>query len=266
MPHRHEDWLAQARRDLKVARDSLADRNYEWCSFQCQQSAEKALKALLRFHKNEMRGHDLPKLIKAVMAVVEMPEMVVAAGKDLNAQYFSPRYPDSVTEGHQRNSTMKKLQKNASGTPRRSLHSSKRTYREYPDWGLVNQFVSRVRRRQPLLVLLFGSVARGDFWPDSDADVLLVFEKPVDRKAVYADVEGAVEPLVKTVEEMERFIREGEPFYIEMIEDGILLYDANGEYKKLSRLVEDAKVAWGLKRTPDGWQWTNDQPVWPTAG
>jgi HEPN domain-containing protein len=46
MPHRHEDWLAQARRDLKVARDNLADQNYEWCSFQCHQSAEKALKAL----------------------------------------------------------------------------------------------------------------------------------------------------------------------------------------------------------------------------
>ena len=100
MPHRHEDWLAQARRDLKVARDSLADRNYEWCSFQCQQSAEKALKALLRFHKKEMRGHDLPKLIKAVMVVVETPETVVTTSKDLNAQYFRPRYPDSVTEGH----------------------------------------------------------------------------------------------------------------------------------------------------------------------
>ncbi len=100
MLHRHEDWLAQARRDLKVARDSLADRNFEWCSFQCQQSAEKALKALLRFHKKETRGHDLPKLIKAVMVFVEMPESVIAAGKDLNAQYFRPRYPDSITEGY----------------------------------------------------------------------------------------------------------------------------------------------------------------------
>ena len=83
---------------------------------------------------------------------------------------------------------------------------------------------------------------------------------------MFADVEGAVEPVVKTVEQVEQFIREGEPFYIEMIEDGIPLYDANGEYKKLSRLVRDAKIAWGLKRTRDGWQWTNDQPVWRSAG
>ena len=147
--------------------------------------------------------------------------------------------------------------------PTRSSYLSKRTYRDYPWFGKVEKFVSQVRRRQPLLVLLFGSVARGEFRSDSDADVLVIFDHPVDVKEVYADRKGAVHPVVKTFDTMEQFIREGEPFYIEMIEDGIPLYDANGEYKKLSRLVRDAKKAWGLKRTLDGWQWTNDQPVWP---
>ncbi len=123
-----------------------------------------------------------------------------------------------------------------------------------------------MRHRRPLLVVLFGSVARGDFGPDSDADVLVVLDKPENLDAVYDDCEGVVHPVVKTFDAMEHFIREGEPFYIEMIEDGIPLYDANGEYKKLSRLARDAKIAWGLKRTRDGWQWKNDQPIWPAAG
>lgn len=40
-------WLKQAEADLKAAKDSLEDRNYEWSCFQSQQSGEKALKACL---------------------------------------------------------------------------------------------------------------------------------------------------------------------------------------------------------------------------
>jgi HEPN domain-containing protein len=38
-----ERWLAQARWDLKAARDSAAAGNFEWACFQAQQAAEKAL-------------------------------------------------------------------------------------------------------------------------------------------------------------------------------------------------------------------------------
>jgi len=99
MPHRHEDWLAQARRDLKAARDNLAAQDYDWCSYQCQQSAEKAIKAFLRFHGNEKRGHDLLGLFKEVKEKMELAEKVVDAGRRLNQQYFRSRYPDSIAEG-----------------------------------------------------------------------------------------------------------------------------------------------------------------------
>jgi len=112
---------------------------------------------------------------------------------------------------------------------------------------------------------LFGSVARGDFRLDSDADVLVVFSKPVELAQVYQDSDGTVQPVVKTLDQMDKFIREGEPFYIEMIEDGIPLYDSDGQYKKLSRLAREAKAAWGLKRTKGGWRWTNVQPIWKAA-
>ncbi len=157
---------------------------------------------------------------------------------------------------------MKKLRKNVSKTLRRSSHSSKQTFRKYPHYQDVLAFVERVRRRNPVLVVLFGSVARGDFGRDSDADVLVVFDSPDRLESVYEDCDGGVHPVTKTLDQMDKFIREGEPFYIEMIEDGIPLYDSNGKYEKLSRLARDAKIAWGLKRIPNGWKWTNHEPQW----
>ena len=147
-------------------------------------------------------------------------------------------------------------------TPRRSSRLLKPTYLDYPRFHKIEMFVQRVRQRHPLLVVLYGSVARGDFRADSDADVLVIFAQSVELKKVYADRVGAVHPIVKTLAQMEQFIREGEPFYIEMIEDGIPLYDADGMFKKLARLARDAKRAWGLKRTRTGWEWTRAEPVW----
>jgi HEPN domain-containing protein len=66
MSRRHTDWLVQAQRDLKAARDSLDAGNYEWTAFQAQQGAEKALKAFLRYHNFEARGHTLVHLLSNV--------------------------------------------------------------------------------------------------------------------------------------------------------------------------------------------------------
>jgi HEPN domain-containing protein len=99
MPHRHEDWLAQARRDLQAARHSLTTQDYDWCAYQSQQSAEKAIKALLRLHSNEKRGHDLLKLLKELKPILQVPGTVIDASRRLDKQHFMSRYPDSITEG-----------------------------------------------------------------------------------------------------------------------------------------------------------------------
>ena len=41
------DWLRQAGRDLQVAESSAAAGYHEWAAFAAQQSAEKAVKALV---------------------------------------------------------------------------------------------------------------------------------------------------------------------------------------------------------------------------
>lgn len=140
----------------------------------------------------------------------------------------------------------------------RSLNSSKATWREYPHWPSIERFVDRVKQLEPLLVLLFGSVATGEFTQHSDADVLVVFEHPVGWDTVYACSDGLVQPVVKTLDELTAQITAGEPFFCEIVEQGQMLFDADGVYEQLCRRVADARRRWGLERTPMGWRWTAD--------
>ena len=123
---------------------------------------------------------------------------------------------------------------------RRSWLSSKTTWAEYPYWPEVQRFMEGILRLKPVLVVLFGSVARGDFTQESDADVLVIFERPVDWATVYAYSQGMVQPLVKTVDEVLAQIRQGEPFFIEVVEEGKVLYEADRMHE---RLLADAARA-----------------------
>ena len=100
MPHRHEAWWAQAHRDYEAAQHSFDAGSYEWCAYQSQQAAEKALKALLRFHGREMRGHVLPGLLETIRSFLAVPSDVWVAAQELDQHYFRSRYPDSLASGH----------------------------------------------------------------------------------------------------------------------------------------------------------------------
>ncbi|MEO0249415.1 MAG: nucleotidyltransferase domain-containing protein [candidate division WOR-3 bacterium] len=135
----------------------------------------------------------------------------------------------------------------------------KATYRDYPHWCEVQRFVKGVASLKPLLILLFGSVATGEFTQDSDADVLVIFDRPVEWLMIYAHSQGMVQPLVKTLDEVLAEIRHGEPFFIEIVEDGLALYDAGGIHQRLIGEAAKAKREWGLTRTADGWEWKKQQ-------
>jgi HEPN domain-containing protein len=62
---RYEDWLNQAKIDIKAAEQSMKSEFFEWSCFQAHQSAEKALKSLLRFINLESWGHGLVHFLKA---------------------------------------------------------------------------------------------------------------------------------------------------------------------------------------------------------
>lgn len=73
-------------------------------------------------------------------------------------------------------------------------------------------------------VVVFGSVARGDFNKWSDVDVLVVAERcagtPAERHARLEPVPGRVQPLVWTRAELSERVRRGDPIAVEALEAG----------------------------------------------
>ncbi len=88
-----ENWWKQAEKDLSAAKNSLNSGDYEWASFQANQSAEKALKSLFLSKKKAIApSHNLVSLGKSL----ELPEELINSLKELNPEYTLARYPDAA--------------------------------------------------------------------------------------------------------------------------------------------------------------------------
>ncbi|ODS42311.1 MAG: hypothetical protein MSIBF_02995 [Candidatus Altiarchaeales archaeon IMC4] len=88
-----KNWWKQAEKDLKAARNSLKSEDFEWASFQAQQAAEKALKAVfMNEKKRPARTHNIVELGRELGADKE----VMVALKELNPDYIVARYPDAT--------------------------------------------------------------------------------------------------------------------------------------------------------------------------
>ena len=86
------DWLERAERDIDHAELSFEHKDDEWGLLACQQSAEKALKAVcLKKGIGIMKVHDLMLLGRKVDA----PNDVLVCCGLLNPFYTSSRYPDT---------------------------------------------------------------------------------------------------------------------------------------------------------------------------
>ncbi|MEM4970848.1 MAG: HEPN domain-containing protein [Sulfolobales archaeon] len=93
-------WFAQALRDLKAARDSLEDGNYEWSCFQSQQAAEKAVKALLYAYGRSSRGHSVVELLAIAREVGSLNEDLFIYARELDRHYIPSRYPNAFESGY----------------------------------------------------------------------------------------------------------------------------------------------------------------------
>lgn len=88
----------------------------------------------------------------------------------------------------------------------------------------------------PQQVFLFGSYAYGEPDQDSDLDLLIIketkqtpFQRRVEVGRMVQDKSRRtpIQPLVITPQELEERIQNGDPFLMEIVEKGELLYDAH---------------------------------------
>lgn len=84
-------WIKKAKRDLSSAKYNFKGKKYDVCAFLCQQSAEKALKALLIKKSGKIRKiHDIVELGKNA----GLPSHLLDKAKELTLAYIYSRYPD----------------------------------------------------------------------------------------------------------------------------------------------------------------------------
>jgi HEPN domain-containing protein len=99
MPNRADDWFRQAERDLAQAEDSQKAVRHEWACFAAQQAAEKAVKALHLYHRQEAWGHVVARLLRELPASVSTPPGLIEKGRVLDNFYIPARYPNGHPEG-----------------------------------------------------------------------------------------------------------------------------------------------------------------------
>jgi len=102
--------MAQARRDLENAKYEAKGRFFEWACFLCQQSAEKAVKAVYQRTGAEAYGHSVSGLLSRLSLIdstndsekpidLQKKSELVALAKELDKNYIAARYPNTHPEG-----------------------------------------------------------------------------------------------------------------------------------------------------------------------
>lgn len=93
-------WFLQAQRDLDDARYSAVGSRFNLACFLAQQSAEKALKALLYSAGAEaVWGHSVAELCQDIIAIHPDLAPLAAIGGPLDKYYIPTRYPNGLPGG-----------------------------------------------------------------------------------------------------------------------------------------------------------------------
>lgn len=97
--HCHEDWMRQARRDLRHAENARREEDLEWTCFAAQQAAGKAVRALLQARGIASRTPATTFMAAELSSEDAFPRDVLDGLQELDMHYITSRYPDAHSAG-----------------------------------------------------------------------------------------------------------------------------------------------------------------------
>jgi len=93
-------WIEQAKEDLTSAKILLDAKRYYLVCFLAQQIAEKALKSVIYFNKEDLvLGHSVRKLVEWANKFDNRFEDLINKISILDSYYIPTRYPNGLPEG-----------------------------------------------------------------------------------------------------------------------------------------------------------------------
>lgn len=117
-----------------------------------------------------------------------------------------------------------------------------------------------IREVRPLAVILFGSLAKGDYHEKSDADLCVILDcesvhplaRPVPVEPCNPD--GIAEAQAFGAAEFKKMLKDANGLALEIMHYGLLLAGDESFIAELEKLFEEVKEEWGLEKTPTGWK------------
>ena len=134
-------------------------------------------------------------------------------------------------------------------------------FKDYAHTAAVGQFVRQVQTDlKPLAVILFGSLARGDYHQYSDADFCVVLPDPQPSpfvgydRVVAGDPSGVVQPLVYDAGQFCQMVTEANGLALEVMADGLFLAGDEAFRQEIEALADQTRQQLGIQCTATGWR------------
>lgn len=237
-------WMEQAEYTPKAAGNDHKGGFFSWSCFKSQQAAEYALKGLLLGIGELATGHSLLKLCENLEEAGITCDDVADLARKLDKFYIPTRYPDAYPEGspsayyakddsEAANRYAKKIIRFCGGRPM-TLERAKARRRSMRAGfiGIAKAYAREITKKVgKATIVLYGSVARGDFNRASDIDVLVVSDNlPKDFMKRFdillEKAHGGLEPKGYTTAEFFALARKKN--FKAMLEKRIVLADGLG--------------------------------------
>jgi uncharacterized protein len=136
----------------------------------------------------------------------------------------------------------------------------KQRFPNYPNFQAVENFVNTVvDELDPILIIMFGALPRGDYTYNSDVDVLLILDRQITWNEIYAFGSGVVQPISKTREDFVSQLKRGNPFFIQIMEEGIILHSKEGVLEEFKSIASETISDMRMTRVERGWEMDEDE-------